>query len=349
MQHGTFLGGPLPGEDEPSSPVPPRRRRRWSRGQRAAGAVVVAGLLLAALVAGLRTNAERVDAAAPSAPPDAKLDIETQPAGWHVWDGEVDRGVTPLSLTLPPGRRTLSLRRGTATRQLQVDLVAGSRSVHHLELLSAASPIGDLRVETIPPGATVAVDGIGRGVTPVDVRDLTAGTHVVTLLSGDRVISQKVSVVAGTLGSLVVPLSEKGAPAVGWLVVKSAVDLEIFEGESLVGSSRNPRLLFMPGRHALRLVNRDLGVEVQKIVDVQPGVSSTLAVSLPTGSLSLNATPWAEVLVDGVRIGETPIGGYQVPLGSHDVVFRHPTLGEHRRRIVVSLNEPVRLGVDLRQ
>ncbi|RPJ76531.1 MAG: hypothetical protein EHM24_02090, partial [Acidobacteria bacterium] len=147
MQHGTFLGGPLPGEDEPSSPVPPRRPRRWSRGQRAAGAVVVAGLLLAALVAGLRTNAERVDAAAPSAPPDAKLVIETQPAGWHVWDGEVDRGVTPLSLTLPPGRRTLSLRRGTATRQLQVDLVAGSRSVHQLALLSAASPIGDLRVE----------------------------------------------------------------------------------------------------------------------------------------------------------------------------------------------------------
>jgi len=327
----------------------PGAGHRWSRGQRAVGAGVVAGLLLVAFVLGLRTNEEPVGAAAPSAVATATLVIETQPAGWHVWDGDVDRGVTPLSLTLPPGRRALSLRRGTATRQLQVDLVAGSRSVHHLELLSAATPIGDLRVETIPPGATVAVDGIGRGVTPVDVRDLKAGTHVVTLLSGDRVISQKVAVTAGTLSSLVVPLSEKGAPAVGWLAVKAAADLEIFEGDSLVGSSRNPRLLFMPGRHTLRLVNRDLGVDVEKVVDVQPGVSSTLAVTLPAGRVSLNAIPWAEVLMDGVRIGETPIGEHEASLGPHELVFRHPTLGEQRRSIMVSLTRPVRLGVDLRQ
>ncbi len=146
-----------------------------------------------------------------------------------------------------------------------------------------------------------------------------------------------------------VPLSEKGAPAVGWLAVKAAAELEIFEGDSLVGSSRNPRLLFMPGRHTLRLVNREFGVEVEKVVDVQPGVFSTLAVALPTGRVSLNAIPWAEVLMDGVRIGETPIGEHEASLGPHELVFRHPTLGEQRRSIMVSLTRPVRLGVDLRQ
>jgi len=221
-------------------------------------------------------------------------------------------------------------------------------AVHHLELLPAALPVGDLRIETIPPGVVVAVDGIGRGVTPADVRDLKAGPHVVTLIQRDRVISQTVTVTDGGLGSLVVPLAVKGMPEVGWLAVKWAVELDVFEGESLVGSSRNPRLLFMPGRHTLRFVNRDLGVEVENVVEVRPGASSTLAVALPRGRMSINAMPWAEVLMDGVRIGETPIAEYEAPVGAHELTFRHPTLGEQRRGIVVSLITPLRLGVDLR-
>jgi hypothetical protein len=36
-------------------------------------------------------------------------------------------------------------------------------------------------------------------------------------------------------------------------------------------------------------------------------------------------------------------------LGSHDVVFRHPELGEQRHTAVVTLNAPARLSVDLRK
>jgi len=367
MKQATFLGASPSGDSDPSgganpsgeadgtsaaTPAPPRGllERRKPIGL----AALAAGLVLVAFVAGLRVKAERPERAAASPVgtggiEEATLVIETRPAGWHVWDGEVDRGVTPLTLTLPSGARRLSLRRGKVTRDLAVDLVTGSRTVHHLELEAPAPSIGDLRIETIPPGATVAVDGIGRGVTPVDVFDLKAGRHVVTLIKGDGVISQQVTVEAGARGSLVVPLAGKAAPAVGWLSLKSPVELEVFEGDSLVGSSRNSRLLFLPGRHTLRLVNRELGVEVEKAVDVQAGLSSTTSVALPPGRVSLNARPWAEVLMDGVRIGETPIADREVPLGSHELVFRHPTLGEQRRTIVVTLNETVRLGVDLRR
>jgi hypothetical protein len=195
------------------------------------------------------------------------------------------------------------------------------------------------------------VDGIRRGVTPVDVRDLSPGAHVVSLIDRDRVISQPVTVNPGVLGSLIVRLREEGTatPGVGWLAVESAADLEVFEGESLVGSSRNPRLLFVPGRHALRLANADLGVEIDRVVDIRPGELLTLPVALPTGLVSVNATPWAEVLMDGVAIGETPIADFPAAVGEHELTFRHPTFGEKRRSIVVSRAEPVRLGVDLRR
>ena len=61
------------------------------------------------------------------------------------------------------------------------------------------------------------------------------------------------------------------------------------------------------------------------------------------------AVPWAEVWIDGQRVGETPIGNLAVPLGSHEIIFRHPDLGEQRHTALVTLKEPTRLSVDLRK
>ena len=52
--------------------------------------------------------------------------------------------------------------------------------------------------------------------------------------------------------------------------------------------------------------------------------------------MAVNALPWAEVSIDGERVGETPIGSVQVPIGTHEVVFRHPDLGERRTTATVT-------------
>jgi hypothetical protein len=70
---------------------------------------------------------------------------------------------------------------------------------------------------------------------------------------------------------------------------------------------------------------------------------------MPKGTIAINALPWAEVWMDGNRIGETPIGNFAVPAGSHDVVFRHPEFGEQRETVLVTLKNPVRLSVDMRK
>jgi hypothetical protein len=63
----------------------------------------------------------------------------------------------------------------------------------------------------------------------------------------------------------------------------------------------------------------------------------------------VNAQPWAEVFVDGERVGETPIGNLSRRIGSHEVVFRHPELGERREVVVITAGKPARVGVDLRK
>ena len=103
------------------------------------------------------------------------------------------------------------------------------------------------------------------------------------------------------------------------------------------------------GRHELEIVNDTLGYRMTRTVTVAPGQVAPIKLELPKGALAVNALPWAEVWIDGERIGETPIGNISVTIGSHEVVFRHPELGEQRHRTVVTLNAPTRLSVDLRK
>jgi serine/threonine-protein kinase len=94
-------------------------------------------------------------------------------------------------------------------------------------------------------------------------------------------------------------------------------------------------------------VNATLGFRSQQIVEVKAGQSVSVAVSPPNGRLNINAVPWAEVLVDGKLVGETPIGNLSVTLGEHEIVFRHPQLGEVRRSAVVRADGLTRVSANL--
>jgi hypothetical protein len=48
-----------------------------------------------------------------------------------------------------------------------------------------------------------------------------------------------------------------------------------------------------------------------------------------------------------VKAGETPIGNLPVTIGPHEIVFRHPELGEQVHATTVKAGAPVRLSVDL--
>ena len=83
--------------------------------------------------------------------------------------------------------------------------------------------------------------------------------------------------------------------------------------------------------------------------EIAPGKTTATHIEVPNGLLNVNAQPWADVWVDGTSIGQTPIGNVPVRIGEHEILFRHPELGERREKIIVKLGEPARLGVDLRK
>ena len=131
--------------------------------------------------------------------------------------------------------------------------------------------------------------------------------------------------------------------------MSSPFELHILEGERLIGSSAEGPVLMTAGRHELDLVNTAFGYRARRVVDIKPGQIVSLAVTPPNGSVSINAMPWAQVWIDGNSVGETPLGNVSVPLGEHEIVFRHPELGERREKAIVRSDRLTRVSANLQR
>jgi len=99
----------------------------------------------------------------------------------------------------------------------------------------------------------------------------------------------------------------------------------------------------------LRRFQRTLGYRVARTVQVPAGRTAPIKVEFPNTTIDINAIPWAEVWIDGEKVGDTPIGRLAVSIGPHEIVFRHPDFGEQRHALTVTLNTPARLSVDMRK
>jgi hypothetical protein len=284
------------------------------------------------------------------APATGMLIVQSNPPGVAVFVDGNDHGQTPARFSVPVGPHILELRGRGVPRVINVNVTAGAEISQYLEFANTPET-GSLHVESQPAGAKVLVDGTDRGVAPVTLTDLLPGDHEVVLQTPVASVRHVVSVQAGGTASLVTPVSSaatSAGPVSGWLMVKAPFSLEIREGGTIIGTTEADRLMLAAGRHDIELVNETLGYRVTRVVQVMPGKVASLAVDLPKGIVNLNATPWAEVWIDGQRVGETPIGNLSIAIGSHEVLFRHPQFGEKRHAISVTMSAPTRVSVDMK-
>ena len=147
------------------------------------------------------------------------------------------------------------------------------------------------------------------------------------------------------------PVAIKAAPAgpqSGWLRVDVPIAMRIFEDGRLIGTTDVERLMLPTGDHMLELRSDDFGFTTRQMVTVKAGETSLLPVRVPSASISINAKPWAEAWVDGERVGDTPIGTLMRTIGRHEVVLKHPELGERRVSVIVTLAQPARVIVDFK-
>ncbi len=280
------------------------------------------------------------------------LSIETDPPGAEVRIDDAVRGTTPLLVSLPEGAHRVVVQRGSNVKQMNVEIANQTTKSYHIAWAEPAATIpatatGSLSVISDPPGSAVTVDGTARGQTPLTVSGLTPGRHEVHVRSANATYQRSVQVGAGSTASLVVGGTAAG-PSFGWISLKSPFPVQVREGGRVVGTSEIERIILSPGGHELEFVSEPFQFRQSTKVVVQAGREAPVSLTIPRVAMNINALPWAEVFVDGTRIGDTPLANVQQTIGDHEIVFRHPQLGEKRQVARVTLKEPLRISVDMR-
>jgi hypothetical protein len=292
----------------------------------------------------------------PAAAAGGSLRIESDPPGAEVRLNGAAKGITPLSLSMPAGSYSLTVQHGSTVKELPVSVTNGATTIHHITWTDTpASPpapaaeVGNLSITTDPAGSEVMVDGQMRGPAPVTLRDLPVGQHRVVVRADGTTHTRTVQIERGATASLFFGGSTQAAAVAGSIAIASPVPVQVFEDQRLIGTSDMDRILLPAGEHVIELVSDPLGYRATRTVNVTAGQTAALAVDLPRAPLNINAIPWAEVFIDGTRIGETPLGNLPQTLGAHEIVFRHPQLGEHRVNVVVTMKDTARVSIDMRQ
>jgi serine/threonine-protein kinase len=281
--------------------------------------------------------------------PTGHVSIDSRPQGADVMISGVLRGKTPLKLPLPTGQHSMQLNFGGVTRTLPLDIQAGTIVSQYVEFATEA-PVttGRLDIGSDPTGAQVRVDGTPRGSTPLSIASIAPGEHTIVISSGDTIVTRRVTVAAGATATVVASVTGSRA-AGGYVSFTAPFALQVFEKGELLGTTEADRLMLPAGRHELELVNASLEFRRPVTVQIAAGTSVSVPVAVPNGVISINAQPWADVSLNGRPLGTTPLANVSVPVGSHELVFRHPQMGERKRSVTVTASTPVRIGMDLRQ
>ena len=223
--------------------------------------VLIVALSFAILASAGFTGYNAVRARWLATPATGLLTVTSNPVGAEVLIDGVRRGVTPLTTNIVLGAHRMTVRAGGVSKDLAITSKTNIELVQNIELGTLAPTTGALSVSSDPAGLKVSIDGKARGVTPAVIGELTPGNHVVSLTGRGSPTERNVVITAGATASLMVskPAEPASGTGVGSLAVTSPIEVQLFEGDTLIGSSQAARLYLPTGSHTITAVNEALG------------------------------------------------------------------------------------------
>ena len=274
---------------------------------------------------------------------------------WRQHDGLIDSESTataPAPDLITDGSRRKNFRGAWIAIALGLVALAEAAVIAWLAFQKpAAEPA--IVIESPAPGDTVMVDGKAVGTTPLQLT-VGSGTRAIRLVRASTVpaldsTTARPAPQGAPDASAIAAIEQAGArQRSGGVRISCPIELKVLEGDRVLGSTADGPIVTTAGIHQLDLLNTALGYQVHQTVTIRAGAMTPLTITPPMGRLSVNADPWAQVLIDDRPIGDTPVANVSVSLGEHQVIFRHPQLGERRETVTVRADTPTRISTSFR-
>jgi PEGA domain len=205
-----------------------------------------------------------------------------------------------------------------------------------------------IALDSPTPGDAVIVNGQQVGVTPMsltltpDVRSVVIQARAQQL--APALVVEPTPAIADRAPD---PALAAARDRRGGLRIQSPVEVQVLEGERVLGSSADGPIVTTAGRHELDFINTAVGYRSRQVVEIRAGQIVPMNVTMPDGRVSVNAVPWAQVFINGNAVGDTPLANLPLPVGEHQITFRHPQLGEQTQRVVVKAGALTRVSATL--
>lgn len=282
--------------------------------------------------------------------------LKSEPSGCQIRINGVSYGTTPRFIDTLPTRKEHLIRLskpGYRDQTIAVRFSGRTPKVCEEKLMRDS---GLVRFVSEPAGAEITVNGIVRGVTPLEVSEIPQGIASVRLrLAGYVDETRELRLNAGDEQTLSVMMKKR--PGALQLHAEPESALFYLDGEARGKGPLNITSL-EPGTHTLRCEASGYEALVREVVIVGGEVKrEEFKLSSVMGRVELRTVPGgAEVLLDGKKVGVTKGVGAEegepselftidgVLSGDHTIVVRKNGYRDISRPLDVSARETVRLG-----
>jgi len=245
--------------------------------------------------------------------------FKSTPTGAKVFiDDEPLPGVTPLTKEgIPAGTHQIRMEKGFYSNSQTVFLEPNEFKKVDLVLAKAK---GGLKIVTAPLEANIFFDSKSMGKTPQTLIGLDAGEHLIKLTKQGYINYEKlVFVEDGEVKRLDIKM-EKLQPAT-LRIVSQPPNCEVFVNNQQKGRTPTAVHDLMPGTVQIKITN-PLYEDWQEAIVLGNGENKNISPELKkkTGSLFIKSDPIAaEVEIDGVVKGHTPLTLENVEFGTHNI------------------------------
>ena len=284
--------------------------------------------------------------------------VKTDPPGADVKKDGVSLGTTPLLLTSLSSDQTHSLELAlNGYRPKRIDVHPEGRTpLVCSEVLSLDSGIVTCTSE--PPGATVTINGVERGVTPLEVSNVPKGLASITFrLAGYKDETRELRLAPGERQTLALKMKGRSARLV---VVSTPEHARVFLDRDYQGKTPTTISSVEPGTHELT-VELPGHAPVKRTVQLGNGDDRTEEFRLETvqGRMEVVTTPpGAKVSLDGKAVGTTRSQGgnaershvfavENITAGEHSLLIRLDGYRDVSRRVVVKSRDTAKVYVKL--
>ncbi len=286
------------------------------------------------------------------------LSITSVPSGARVYlDGEY-RGYTPAVLARSAGithRIRLELD-GYEDWNSSIDNNEGGIHTITAILVPGSSGLSKgISISSSPAGATVMLDGVAKGTTPITVKNLVPGIHILELnLTGYSLWKSTIDAPDNGIKTIEISLAPKTAGSPGTIMVYSRPgNATVSLDGKMVGMTPENGSLDLgavsAGEHWVSLECAGYKSYFARSMVSSGAVSEINGILVPEkGVLSVSSVPsGAEIIIDNRSRGYSPLIASDLTQGDHQITFRMEGYRDHNASVAVFAGNTSVLSVTL--